>query len=141
MALVGEAPREGLAVVIYIDVRHKPVSTNAAYKHTRFGRPYMSKEGKAFKEAIAVEARRSMAGRKPMEGGVRVLIDFWFETARSDVDGPTKLVLDALEGIVYTRDSQVLNYSVGKHKAPEKKHVGLVMTVHEQPMAEEVSSV
>lgn len=126
--------------MIYIDVRHKPVSTNAAYKHTRFGRPYMSKEGKAFKEAIAVEARRSMGKRKPLEGGVKVLIDFWFETARSDVDGPTKLVLDAMEGIVYKRDSQVLNYSVGKHKASDPRQIGLVMTIHEQPIAEEASN-
>ena len=89
----------------------------------------MTEAGKTFKEVVAFEAKRGMKGHKRLEGQVSVMMDFWFASARSDIDGPVKLVLDSLNGIVWKDDQQVVELSVGKHKATKKGDVGVAMTV------------
>ena len=122
---------------VYVDFRGPLVSTNAAYKKTRTGQFYMSPEGKAFKTALAFAARGAMQGRPPFAGPVSVMVDFWFRTAANDVDGPLKLVLDSLEGQVFTNDRQVVHVSAGKHKADEPRQVGLSLTVKAVPNGED----
>ena len=117
----------------YVDYRGPLVSTNSAYKKTRTGIFYMSAEGKAFKAGISLEARRAMQGRTPTKAPVCVLIDFWFRSLASDVDGPVKLVLDALQGQTYVNDKQVVYVSAAKHKAGHPGQVGLSLTVNEVP--------
>ena len=114
--------------LIYVDVRCPIVSTNAAYRGGR-GRFWMTEAGKTFKEVVAFEARRSMKGHKRLEGPVSVMMDIWFASRRSDLDGPVKLVLDSLNGIVWEDDRQVVELSVGKHKALKPADVGVALTV------------
>ncbi len=118
---------------VYVDYRGPLVSTNAAYKKTRTGQFYMSPEGKAFKMALAFAARGAMQGRPPFAGPVSVMVDFWFRSAANDVDGPLKLVLDSLEGQVFTNDRQVVHVSAAKHISDEPKMVGLSLTVKQVP--------
>ena len=118
---------------VYVDYRGPVVSTNAAYKKTRTGVFYMSQEGKAFKAALALEAKRAMRDRVPFNGPVSVMVDFWFKTHANDVDGPLKLVLDSLQGSVYPNDRQVVHVSATKHKADQERQVGLSLTVRAVP--------
>jgi Holliday junction resolvase RusA-like endonuclease len=67
-----------------------------------------------------------------------VLVDFWFKSAANDVDGPIKLVLDALQGHVYANDRQVVYVSAGKHKAEEPRQIGLSLTVQAIENGEDV---
>jgi Holliday junction resolvase RusA-like endonuclease len=89
----------------------------------------MTDAGKTFKEVVAFEAKRAMKGKARLEGPVSVLMDFWFFSSRSDIDGPIKLVLDSCNEIVWLDDKQVVELSVGKHKAPTKRDVGVALTV------------
>ena len=89
----------------------------------------MTEAGKTFKEMVSFEARRSMKGKKVLTGPVSVLLDIWFASRRSDLDGPVKLVLDSLNGIVWEDDRQVVELSVGKHKALKPSDVGVALTV------------
>jgi Holliday junction resolvase RusA-like endonuclease len=117
-------------VSVYIDVRAPIVSTNAAYRKTAHAF-YMTAAGKAFKAAVQKAAQEAMRGCFPMSGPIVVLLDFWFKTTANDIDGPVKLVLDALQGIVYLNDRQVVSLSVAKHKAESERFVGLGMTVRQ----------
>jgi Holliday junction resolvase RusA-like endonuclease len=121
---------------VYVDYRGPIVSTNAAYRKNFRGGFYMSAEGKAFKNAIALHARRAMSGRSLIEGPVSVMVDFWFKTHANDVDGPLKLVLDSLQGHVYPNDRQVVHVSAAKHKADEDRQVGFSLTVKAIPNEE-----
>jgi Holliday junction resolvase RusA-like endonuclease len=118
-------------VTVFVDYRGPVVSTNAAYR--RRGGPrlglYLTPEGAAFKQGLSLAAKRAMRDRIRFQGPVSVLVDFWFKTASNDVDGPLKLVLDALQGHVYANDRQVVHVSAGKHKADDPKSVGLSLTV------------
>ena len=114
--------------LVYVDVHCPIVSTNAAYRGGR-GRFWMTPAGKAFKEMVSFEARRSMRGRKRLDGPVSVMMDLWFASRRNDLDGPVKLVLDSLNEIVWEDDRQVVELSVGKHLALKPSDVGVALTV------------
>ena len=120
----------------YVDYRGPLVSTNAAYRKNFRGGFYMSAEGKAFKAGVTLAARRAMNGKAATTEPVSVLIDFWFRTMASDVDGPVKLVLDALQGVCFKNDRQVVYVSAGKHRAEIPGQVGLSLTVNAIPEAE-----
>jgi len=116
--------------LVYIDYRGPIVSTNAAYRGGR-GRFWMTEAGKNFKEFVAFEAKKAMRGKDRLNApiAVSVLIDFWFARTNSDIDGPVKLVLDSLNGIVWEDDKQVVELSVGKHRALRPRDVGVALTV------------
>ena len=105
--------------------RHK-VSTRGG-----FAKAYIPKEHPihAYKEAIQLAAKIAMAGRAPVEGPVLVTVLFRFgrpkshsKAARSndnhkqkpDLDNLCKAVLDALNGICWTDDSQVCQIRASK---------------------------
>lgn len=97
--------------MIRIVVPGPQVATNAAYRGGR-GRYWMTKEGKEFVERVKACTVRAVKQRSSMpfpwfSGPVYVSIDFFFRSARNDVDGPIKLVLDALAPAVYSNDRQV----------------------------------
>lgn len=117
--------------LIYIDYRG-PLSgaaVNRAYKTTRYGGFYKSAEAKSFQEVLSFKAKQAMKGKKRLEGPVSVLIDFWFVSG-SDIDSCLKMTLDSLNGIVWEDDKQVVELSVGKHKALRKQDVGVALTVN-----------
>jgi Holliday junction resolvase RusA-like endonuclease len=75
----------------------------------------MSAEGRALKEQYHWEAKSQWKG-KPLEGDVELTIDLFFGTKRrADWDNFHKLSMDALTGVVYLDDSQVVKATVTKH--------------------------
>ncbi len=91
-------------------LRGEPKSTQHIYRATcrgRFPTTYMTREGKAIKEAYQWEAKSQWKG-KPLTGSVKLSLTFFFKTKRCrDLDNQNKLVLDALSGIAYEDDSQI----------------------------------
>jgi crossover junction endodeoxyribonuclease RusA len=107
-----------------------PLSTNHVYKsHCRFGRPtvYMSKDGKERKEAYAWEARGQYHG-KPLAIGLKLTVTLFFGTKRThDADNYSKLLLDALTGIVWEDDSQVQDLRIIKAHDKVQPRIELVI--------------
>jgi len=69
-----------------------------------------------YAEAVALVARRAMAGEPPLEGALSVRVRFYRrDRRRVDGDNMTKNVLDAMNGIVYLDDSQVVDCRWTKH--------------------------
>jgi len=93
------------------------VATNAAYRAGR-GRYWMTDDGVEFKDRIRHFAKQAMRGRIPYTGEVAVVLDLHYRTRRNDIDGPIKLILDALQGIAYANDRQVGALTVYKRHDP-----------------------
>jgi Holliday junction resolvase RusA-like endonuclease len=100
---------------IRFSVPVKPIGLNGTYRVVRFGARAgltKTKEAKTYQDAIRLFARRAMHGQRPHELTVEVFLRFAFRTARSDLDGPVKSTLDAMNGIVYLDDAQIQHLQV-----------------------------
>ena len=78
-----------------------PVSVNHYVRHTRSGRHYLTKEAKAFKNAVAIIARRKKVDAQSYHVDVHLYLG---HGQRGDVDNFNKLVLDALvdAGVIHS---------------------------------------
>ena len=74
----------------------------------RGGRPYLSPKFKAFEKNIKEIARCYYKG-KPVEGNIKMTITAKFRTGvRLDCFNIPKSIADALQGIVYKNDKQIV---------------------------------
>lgn len=93
-----------------------PPSTNRLWRHQR-GRMVVSAEAQAWKQAAAWQARA--VGCPLLAGPVTVAMILHprltkagkASQIRLDVDGPIKIALDALQGVAYANDKQVVRLS------------------------------
>lgn len=89
-----------------------PPALNRYYRNFR-GVMVISKEGKAWKQFAAMQARA--AGMRPIDGAVSVSVILHPKTkkngeaskVRMDLDGCLKAALDALNGVGYQDDKQI----------------------------------
>lgn len=85
----------------------RPIPLNAIWRHVG-SRTYLTNEARAYKERVAAHAlaaARSAGWPKP-ETVKRCAVTIVVVNPHplADVDGPAKLILDALEGIVFSND-------------------------------------
>lgn len=94
-----------------------PKSTSHIYHYTcsqGLPRGYMTTKGHEIKEAYQWEAK-SQWKAPPIESELRVRATLFFGTKRkADVDNFNKLWLDALSGIVWLDDSQIVELTTRK---------------------------
>ena len=85
----------------------------------------MTKQGKDLKEQYQLEAKNQYKG-KVLSGDVEMeLVLFFKDKRRRDVDNYNKLVLDALEGIVFEDDKQVQKLTIIKDYSKENPRIEL----------------
>ena len=82
-----------------------PVSANRYWRNFR-GRMVVSAEAKAYKEQVAWIARA--AGMELLTGDVSVTMKVYRPAKRGDIDNAAKILLDSLNGIAYSDDSQIV---------------------------------
>lgn len=103
-----------------------PLSTQHIYRYTcigRFPRLYMSRKGKQVKEQYQLEVKNQYKG-KVIQGDCDMEITLFFkDKRRRDVDNYNKLVLDALEGIVFQDDSQIQKLTIIKNYSKEDPRI------------------
>lgn len=99
-----------------------PLSQNAVYRRRgKGGGLYMTDEGKAFKEEIALRALHARPDGWDLKRWFEVGVTCYFDSERPDVDGPCKLALDAMESVLYDNDRQVVKVTMERRvdrKAP-----------------------
>ena len=91
---------------------------------------YMTTEAKLFKNEAAALARQAMhdAGAKVTSNPVLMYLDLVPPTNHKwDLDNRHKLIQDALEGIVYHDDSQIIQKLTTKH--PKSREPGAWVSV------------
>ena len=93
------------------------VSVNAMYANSRKGRR-LTPQARAAKESIALQAIAGY-GHDPIKGEVAVSIRYYFGDRRKrDVTNFDKLILDALKGIFYEDDSDIVCFIASKFYDP-----------------------
>jgi len=107
------------------------------------GRPRFTRTGHAFTDKKTLQAEAAIRnaalaewGKKPFEGAVELVIQFTFKkpksnkknlhTQRPDLDNCAKLVSDAINGVAFVDDSQVISLACTKGWGEAGKIVLLV---------------
>ena len=94
-----------------VNLNIKVPSWNAAYRISN-NRIYKTDEAKAFQDAVRYAYEGDL-----LEGDVEVFVEFG-RFPLVDIDnGGAKLVLDALEGVAYKKDRQVVSLTIDRQKA------------------------
>jgi crossover junction endodeoxyribonuclease RusA len=82
-----------------------PPSVNHLYRVVN-GRPILSREGRSFKLRTAGLALER--GARPLAGDVAVTLGVYRPAKRGDLDNAMKCILDALRGVAFADDRQVV---------------------------------
>jgi len=90
-----------------------PMSWNNALIRGR-GRPFLSARAREWKESIRFRALAALPSTWSRSGRFMVGVHSVFARSTSDTDGPVKLALDALQGIAFDNDRQVVRVSATK---------------------------
>jgi Holliday junction resolvase RusA-like endonuclease len=99
-----------------------PVSTNHLYGQ-RGGKRYLLPEVRECKEVLAWEAASQYRRAKLLEKPLKVEVDlYWPDWRKHDVDN-IKVLLDALTGIVWKDDGQIVDLHTRKHFDRERPRV------------------
>ena len=113
-----------------IILKGKLLSTQTIYRtHCRgkFAVLYMTKQGKELKELYRLESQKQYKG-KVMSVDCEMEITLFFkDKRRRDVDNYNKLVLDALEGIVYEDDKQIKKLTIEKKISVDDPRIEIVI--------------
>ena len=119
--------------MIKINVPGVPVP-QARPRFTRTGHAYETAKCKAYKAVVAAAERAAMKGKEPITGPVLVVCQFflpipkgWVKAKRKDAlddvirplkrpdgDNLEKLIWDALTGIVWSDDAQIVQWAGAK---------------------------
>jgi len=95
-----------------------PPTTNASFRVGK-GRFYETDEYKNWKMVAQLQAR-TQCGHQPSDQEIRLVIEM-YQVFGGDIDGRLKPLLDALQGVVYDNDKQVVEILVRKFKALKKQ--------------------
>ena len=97
-----------------------PTSVNQMYRRTRYT-VVLSNEAMAWKQYAIVMARRQWELDTPLTGAVAVTYRFF--GSRMDWDNPCKLLGDALNGVVWKDDKQIIEAHVYVNRTDKDKRV------------------
>lgn len=113
-----------------------PISWNHALVRPRHrGRTYLSDKARTWKKAITASALEARPLTWSQAGAFSVEIRSTFARASSDVDGPTKMVLDSLEGVAYFNDKQVIHAPPFKFVDPRCPHLHVTVLALPESLA------
>lgn len=105
----------------------EPKSTQHIYKMTcrsGFAAMYMSKEGEEIKESYQWQAKSQYMGKQPILGPLWLAINLFMGTKRRcDWDNFHKISMDALSGIIWADDHQIMTAIVRKHYDKENPRI------------------
>lgn len=109
-----------------IKLNGNPLSTQTIYGISSRGKRvvrYMTKKGKEMKSQYQWEIK-SQWNKELIEGDVIMKIKLFFgDKRRRDIDNYNKLILDAMEGIVYKDDKQIKDLHITKEYDKENPRV------------------
>ena len=97
-----------------------PMSVNHMYGSKKNGGRFLKKEGKQWKENIALECLSKFGRVNSREPIIVQIIYFFPDNHRRDVTNYDKVLLDALSGVLYVDDSQI--QCAALHKFVDKKN-------------------
>lgn len=106
---------------ITFSIHGYPQSVNSMWKRGRHGGVFLSAKARAWKEEVAWNARLATRGvTVPMKDLWSISITYYFaDKRRRDAHNCDKLIFDALEGVIYDNDCQLVKWKgLKKHGEP-----------------------
>lgn len=117
-----------------LTLKGSPRTTNTLYAtmcRGNFPSRYMTSEGKTLKEDYQWQAKAQYR-KKPMKGELEVWTTLYLKTKRkADIDNFNKIYFDALSGIVWEDDSQIVEHHVSKRYDPKDPRIEVEVSVIE----------
>ena len=100
----------------------------SANRYWRMGRGHIHKsnEAKAYQETAARMALA--AGVRPLKGDVQVQLNVFRPARRGDLDNTIKVLLDALKGVAYADDDQVVGITARRFDDKMRPRVEVFVT-------------
>lgn len=109
-------------------LEEKPIGINSAYSTNPQGRRFLIDAAKAYKTRIGWKAKQAMQGQ-PLFKKPTVTIGLGFNRNGCDIDGPIKLILDAMNKIVYQDDKFIKELHI--YKFYNKEHPYVTVQIYE----------
>lgn len=104
-----------------------PPSTNEIWRKSR-NSVMKSEKARAYSGYVAAEWARQGAGWKVEQGPVTVRLEI-YGPGRWDLDNKIKALLDALNGLAWEDDSQVVEIVARKHKTEAGGYRGVIVSL------------
>ena len=110
--------------MIEIEIPYNPIS--APRPRVARGRVYYDQRYDVWRAIVSHFGKLAMRGKPPLKGSLSVSLHFYKKitpTSKSfgDVDNLSKAVLDALNGICYEDDSQIVELYIEKNRADKPR--------------------
>jgi len=109
-----------------------PLSTQTIYRSAcrgRFPTMYMTKKGKELKALYHSEAKKQYKKKVVSIDCALEITLFFKDKRRRDVDNFNKIILDALEGVVYEDDKQIQKLTITKDYSKEDPRVEIKIII------------
>lgn len=104
-----------------------PPTANLYWRVIR-GRPVKSKAARDYQTKVALLARAALGpGVRPLTGELKVSVNVYRPRRLGDLDNTLKVLLDALRGIAYEDDSQIVH--IEARRADDAANPRAVVTV------------
>lgn len=103
-----------------------PPLINRSYKSGN-GRFYKDSEQSARQDSYGLQAR-SQYREKPLNGPLSVVYEFYYSRSNTDWESGVKGTQDALNGIVWKDDVQIIEAVVRKHSDPKNPRVDVIVS-------------
>jgi len=86
-----------------------------SFRYTKNGGGFTPANVKAWQEVVAWKAKEAMSGKEIFLEKIYIILNFRLGNGRRiDIDNLSKAVLDAMNGIVYNDDTQVVDLNISK---------------------------
>jgi Holliday junction resolvase RusA-like endonuclease len=92
----------------------RAIAWNNALVRPQHGRPFLSPAAREWKTAVATYALKARPRNWSLDGTFTMNLHSVFASPLADRDGPLKLVQDALEGVAWRNDRQVVGGTTTK---------------------------
>lgn len=96
------------------------------------GRVFTPKETRAYEKTVQHFAKNAAGwfGPWPLEGEYRCTIDiYWPDKRRRDIDNAAKSILDGMNGVLWTDDSQVVELVLRRRLDRESPRAAVIVEV------------
>jgi crossover junction endodeoxyribonuclease RusA len=100
----------------------EPPSANRWWRNFR-GRMVLSKEARDYKAMVAA----GVAGVRPIKGRVRIQITWERKRKSGDLDKRVGILLDALQGIAYANDKDIVKLEAERLDLPSRRGIVRVL--------------
>lgn len=107
-----------------------PPSSNRYWRTTKQGRTYVSEEARSYRADVGWLAKQ--AGAQLLAGALQMTLHLYRPRKTGDSSNRVKVLEDALQGILYANDSQIIEHHIYRHDDKQEPRVELTVKEIEQ---------